>query len=261
MPLPTSVRPACWPWPRSPVSGVRRLRPNGLRADRGCRGRSVGRIYDGHVNAIERLAVQGSAALAARDLPLAVQGDLWAGVWGGDPSPERGPRRRSSRPRGDRSCAASRRSARAPAGCTGRWCSRAPERARGPARARLGRSHRCRPGGDRPRLVPLPRPARLRVSPGRIRRPPVLELFGEPGAISAQPWFGRDALRTAASWAGMADSAVAGALRSWPRGRPRGSLRSWPPGASWPRGTRSRSGSPMRRGPWTRPASGCPPWP
>ncbi|MEO8967557.1 MAG: hypothetical protein ABI427_08430, partial [Solirubrobacteraceae bacterium] len=41
---------------------------------------------------------------------------------------------------------------------------------------------------------------------------PVLELLGPPGAISAQPWFGRDALRTAASWAGMADSAVASAL-------------------------------------------------
>jgi hypothetical protein len=41
---------------------------------------------------------------------------------------------------------------------------------------------------------------------------PVLARLGEPGAIAAQPWFGRDALRTAASWAGMADTAVGGAL-------------------------------------------------
>jgi hypothetical protein len=41
---------------------------------------------------------------------------------------------------------------------------------------------------------------------------PVMARFGPPGAIAQQPWFGRDALRTAASWAGMADTAVAGAL-------------------------------------------------
>jgi hypothetical protein len=41
---------------------------------------------------------------------------------------------------------------------------------------------------------------------------PVLAQLGPPGGISVQPWFGRDALRTAASWVGMADTAVGGAL-------------------------------------------------
>ena len=41
---------------------------------------------------------------------------------------------------------------------------------------------------------------------------PVLARFGAPGALAAQPWFSRDALRTAASWAGMADTAVGAAL-------------------------------------------------
>jgi alkylation response protein AidB-like acyl-CoA dehydrogenase len=55
---------------------------------------------------------------------------------------------------------------------------------------------------------------------------PVLAELGEPGAIAAQPWFARDALRTAASWAGMADSAVGGALGEL-AGRPdRGALES-----------------------------------
>jgi hypothetical protein len=36
----------------------------------------------------------------------------------------------------------------------------------------------------------------------------VLARLGANGAISQQPWFGRDALRTAASWAGMADTAI-----------------------------------------------------
>jgi alkylation response protein AidB-like acyl-CoA dehydrogenase len=45
-----------------------------------------------------------------------------------------------------------------------------------------------------------------------FNRAPVLARFGGPGALGQQPWFGRDALRTAASWAGMADCAVDGAL-------------------------------------------------
>ncbi len=41
---------------------------------------------------------------------------------------------------------------------------------------------------------------------------PVMAQLGGPGSISEPPWFARDALRTAASWAGMADTAVRAAL-------------------------------------------------
>jgi alkylation response protein AidB-like acyl-CoA dehydrogenase len=41
---------------------------------------------------------------------------------------------------------------------------------------------------------------------------PVIARIGGPGAIAAQPWFGRDALRTAASWAGIAETAARTAL-------------------------------------------------
>jgi alkylation response protein AidB-like acyl-CoA dehydrogenase len=41
---------------------------------------------------------------------------------------------------------------------------------------------------------------------------PVLGQFGPPGGLAAQPWFARDALRTCASWAGMADAAAEGGL-------------------------------------------------
>jgi alkylation response protein AidB-like acyl-CoA dehydrogenase len=41
---------------------------------------------------------------------------------------------------------------------------------------------------------------------------PVLARIGAPGALGEQPWFSRDALRTAATWAGMADAAVQAAL-------------------------------------------------
>lgn len=42
---------------------------------------------------------------------------------------------------------------------------------------------------------------------------PVLARLGPAGAIAEQPWFARDALRTAASWAGMVDTAAEAALR------------------------------------------------
>jgi alkylation response protein AidB-like acyl-CoA dehydrogenase len=53
---------------------------------------------------------------------------------------------------------------------------------------------------------------------------PVLARLGPPGGISVQPWFGRDALRTAATWAGMADTALAAALETLARRPARGPL-------------------------------------
>ncbi|MGH2855965.1 MAG: hypothetical protein ACRDMJ_00615, partial [Solirubrobacteraceae bacterium] len=52
---------------------------------------SVGRILDGHLNAVERLAVQAPAELRDRELDRVAAGRLLAGVWGGDPSPGEGP--------------------------------------------------------------------------------------------------------------------------------------------------------------------------
>ena len=36
----------------------------------------------------------------------------------------------------------------------------------------------------------------------------VVAVLGEPGELGRDPWFGRDAIRTAATWAGAADSAL-----------------------------------------------------
>jgi hypothetical protein len=40
----------------------------------------------------------------------------------------------------------------------------------------------------------------------------VLAVLGIPGELGREPWFGRDAIRTAASWAGIADTAAEAAL-------------------------------------------------
>jgi hypothetical protein len=42
---------------------------------------------------------------------------------------------------------------------------------------------------------------------------PILAVLGEPGASAQQPWFARDGVRTAATWAGAADAAADEAIR------------------------------------------------
>jgi alkylation response protein AidB-like acyl-CoA dehydrogenase len=172
---------------------------------------SVGRIFDGHLNAVERLAVQGPGELRDRELAAVRAGRLRAGVWGGDPVPGEGP----------------------PAAVVGvaggevlrgvkTFCSGAGgiDRALVLARAPTG-------GPPLAVWIDVADTGRVEVDTGWYRSyglrasvshrvvfhdAPVLARFGGPGALAEQPWFGRDALRTAASWAGMADTARDGAL-------------------------------------------------
>ena len=51
---------------------------------------SVGRIVDGHLNGVERLAVQAPPDLRDRELAAVRAGRLRVGVWGGDPRPGEG---------------------------------------------------------------------------------------------------------------------------------------------------------------------------
>ena len=58
-------------------------------------------------------------------------------------------------------------------------------------------------------MVPRLRDEGVGEPPRRFRGARVLAVLGGPGELSREPWFGRDAIRTAASWAGVADSAAA----------------------------------------------------
>jgi hypothetical protein len=49
---------------------------------------------------------------------------------------------------------------------------------------------------------------------------PVTAVLGGPGELARDPWFTRDAMRTAATWAGMVDAAAAGALDELAARRP-----------------------------------------
>ncbi|HEY5196869.1 MAG TPA: acyl-CoA dehydrogenase family protein [Solirubrobacteraceae bacterium] len=175
---------------------------------------SVGRILDGHLNAVERLRLLAPTEdpALARDLEQIASGELWLGLWGADPVADEGD----------------------PAvvvGSPGAWqltgakvfCSGAGgvHRAAVVARAPDGSSARW--------LVYVDLTARVEVDRAWFRgsgmraseshrvvfdRADILAVLGEPGELGRDPWFSRDAIRTAASWAGMADAALDDALHS-----------------------------------------------
>ena len=172
---------------------------------------SVGRIFDGHLNAVERLAVYAPPALRDAELAAVVAGELLAGVWGGDPVGDEGPP------------AAVAETARGPVlSGVKTFCSGAGGLQRAAVLARSANAEApvlvWIDVGDERRLEideTWYRAAGLVASVSHrvvFHDAPVLATLGGPGAIADQPWFGRDALRTAASWAGMADTAVRAAL-------------------------------------------------
>jgi alkylation response protein AidB-like acyl-CoA dehydrogenase len=171
----------------------------------------VGRIFDGHLNAVERLAVQAPDDVRARELAAIRAGKLRAGVWGGDPVPGEGP------PAAIVQAAEGEVLRGVKTFCSG-----------------AGGLHRALilardPEGGPPVAVwiDLTDQRRIEIDESWYRSrglrasvshrvvfhdAPILARFGGPGALADQPWFGRDAIRTAASWAGMADTAAESAL-------------------------------------------------
>ncbi|HST41053.1 MAG TPA: hypothetical protein VLK58_16180, partial [Conexibacter sp.] len=203
---------------------------------------AVGRIVDGHLNAVERLAVHGEGELRRRELELVAAGRLLAGVWGGDPLPGEGPPAQLVRG-GGKGVAAPPRDASAPSAGVAAPPRDASAPPAGDLRLRGVKTFCSGAGGLQRALVlargedgegpplaawvDLTRPGEVEVDEqwfaGAGMRASVshrvvfhdatvLALFGGPGELVRQPWFGRDALRTAASWAGIAASAADAAL-------------------------------------------------
>lgn len=171
---------------------------------------SVGRIYDGHLNGVERVSVAAPEPLRSRELEAVAAGELLLGVWGADPVPGEGEPARLTRDG---------------AGVEGvkTFCSGVG----GVERALvLVRGADGAPGPPHLAYVDLTRggheldrgwykSAGMRASESHrvvFDGTPVLAALGGPGEISREPYFGRDAVRTAVSWAGIADRAVDSAL-------------------------------------------------
>jgi alkylation response protein AidB-like acyl-CoA dehydrogenase len=179
-----------------------------LRAVAGADG-SVGRILDGHLNGVERISLLAPEPLRSAELEAVAAGELRVGVWGADPIPGEGEPARlvdsSGRPflSGVKTFCS---------GSTG--LDRALVLVRGDA-----------PGPPLLAYVDLSsgveidtgwfKGAGMRASESHrvvFDRAPVLAVLGEPGELVREPYFSRDAIRTAVTWAGIADAAVAAAL-------------------------------------------------
>jgi len=172
---------------------------------------SVGRIVDGHINGVERLAIHASPPLRDRELAAVRAGRLRVGVWGGEPRPDEGPPAALDRD-GTGEVISGVKTFCSGAGGLDRALVLAREAsAQAPVAAwiDLTVSGTVRIDADWYRAPGLRASASHRVV---FDGAPVLARFGEPGDFARQPWFGRDALRTAAGWAGMADAAVDAAL-------------------------------------------------
>ena len=173
---------------------------------------SVGRILDGHFNGVERVSVLAPEPLRSRELAAVAAGRLRLGVWGADPIPGEGTPARLVATGGGYSLEGVKT-----------FCSGATglDRALVAVRAPAGE-----PAGS-PLLAYVDLSEGVEIDDGWFKASgmrsseshrvvfggaPVLAVLGEPGELVREPYFGRDAIRTAVTWAGIADSAVERAL-------------------------------------------------
>jgi alkylation response protein AidB-like acyl-CoA dehydrogenase len=174
---------------------------------------SVGRILDGHLNAVERLRLLAADDPAvAGDLDEISAGRLWLGLWGADPVDGEGDPARLTGEPGDWRLTGTK------VFCSGAGgVHRAAVIARGPdAPAERWLAYvdlTARVDVDRTWF----RGSGMRASESHrveFDHARVLAVLGQPGELAREPWFSRDAIRTAASWAGMVDTALDAALAS-----------------------------------------------
>jgi alkylation response protein AidB-like acyl-CoA dehydrogenase len=169
---------------------------------------STARILDGHLNGIERLALACPEPLRSAELAQIGEGKLLLGVWGADPAAGEGPPARLEQANGELVLRGVKT-----------FCSGAG----GVQRALVIAADQ---DGSR-RLAYLDATSRVSVDRGWYRASglrsseshrvefhdtPVLALLGAPAELSREPYFSRDAIRTSATWAGLADCILAEAL-------------------------------------------------
>jgi alkylation response protein AidB-like acyl-CoA dehydrogenase len=226
--------------PRFPAEDFASLRAAGvtqLAADRSCcdlvveaaivrgvagAGASTARILDGHFNGVERLALLADDdELRSRELAQVAEGALLLGVWGADPAPGEGEPARIERASGGEVVLRGVKT----------FCSGAGGVQRALVIARDERDERRIAYVDVTRGVTLDRgwyrASGLRSSESHrvlFEDAPVLALLGGADEIMREPWFARDAVRTSATWAGIADLIVRETVRAL-AGRPADDLR------------------------------------
>jgi alkylation response protein AidB-like acyl-CoA dehydrogenase len=162
---------------------------------------SSARILDGHFNGVERLALCAEEPLRRQELAGVREGRFLLGVWGADPGPGEGKAARIEHTDGGLVLRGVKT-----------FCSGAGGVQRALVIARDAQGARRLVYVDVTGTVSIDREwyqaSGLRSSESHrveFHDTPVLGVFGGTEEIMRDPWFSRDAVRTAATWAGLCD--------------------------------------------------------
>lgn len=184
------------------------------------------RIFDGHLNGVERVALSAPEELCETELAGVASGEIVVGVWGADPAPGEG---EPAHVVGDANGSLVLRGVKT-------FCSGAGGVQR--ALVVVSDASGSAPSGPKPngpaaagaagarRLAYIDTSEGMLIDRGWYRASglraseshrveftdaPVLALLGGENELARQPYFARDAVRTSATWAGIADGIFAAA--------------------------------------------------
>jgi alkylation response protein AidB-like acyl-CoA dehydrogenase len=170
---------------------------------------SVGRILDGHQNAVERLEVAAEPAVSERELAAVAVGERLLGVWGADPGPGEGEPARLRQAGGGLVLAGAKTFCSGAGGVDAALVMVGSDDGAAPSLVLVECGERVEVDRDWYRAAGLRASESHRVV---FRDAPVTAVLGGPGELAREPWFSRDAMRTAAMWAGMIDAAAEAAI-------------------------------------------------
>lgn len=170
---------------------------------------SVGRILDGHLNAVERLEVAADPALRDRELAGVEDDGCLFGVWGADPRAGEGDPARLRESGDGLVLRGVKTFCSGAGGVDAALVMVGTDDESAPALVLLDCGQAVEVDRDWYRAAGLRASESHRVV---FRDAPVTAVLGGPGELARDPWFSRDAMRTAATWAGMVHAAADAAL-------------------------------------------------
>ncbi|HXF32655.1 MAG TPA: acyl-CoA dehydrogenase family protein [Solirubrobacterales bacterium] len=178
---------------------------------------SVGRILDGHQNAIERLEVAADPETRERELAAVAGGRRLFGVWGADPGPGEGDPARLHEAGTGQTLRGAKTFCSGAGGVDAALVMVGADDGAAPSLVLVECGERVEVDRDWYRAAGLRASESHRVV---FADAPVSAVLGGPGELARDPWFSRDAMRTAAMWAGMVDAAVEAAIEDLGERRP-----------------------------------------
>ncbi len=171
---------------------------------------SVGRVLDGHFNAVERVSLLASEPLRSEELEAVADGKSLLGVWGADPIPGEGEPARLAD--GGNSLEGVKTFCSGATGLNRALVAvRGEDGKGGPPLVAYVDLH----GGGVEIDTEWFTGSGMRSSESHrveFRGARVLAVLGERGELVREPYFSRDAVRTAVVWAGISDLAVESTL-------------------------------------------------